>query len=41
MIADDANKAREKLPSGDSAEKKGKEFGKEAGSSVDDAVSLV
>ncbi|KAJ5240138.1 hypothetical protein N7468_004757 [Penicillium chermesinum] len=35
----DAHKAREKLPSTDSAEKKGKEFGKEAGATVDEAVN--
>ncbi|CAG8388339.1 unnamed protein product [Penicillium salamii] len=35
----DAEKAREKLPSTDSAEKYGKDLGKEAGSTVDDAVA--
>lgn len=34
----DADKAREKLPSTDSAEKAGKNFGKEAGANVDEAV---
>lgn len=34
----DADKAREKLPSSESAEKAGKEFGKEAGANVDEAV---
>lgn len=39
MSTVDAEKAREKLPSTDSAEKYGKDLGKEAGSTVDDAVS--
>lgn len=37
----DAEKAREKLPSTNNAEKTGKDFGKEAGANIDDAVSHV
>ncbi|KAJ5835164.1 hypothetical protein N7447_001190 [Penicillium robsamsonii] len=35
----DAEKAREKLPGKDNAEKYGKDFGKEAGANVDDAIA--
>lgn len=37
---DDADKAREKLPRGSSAEKAGENVGKEAGAAVDEAVRL-
>lgn len=36
----DADKAREKLPRGNSAEKWGESVGKEAGSNIDEAVWL-
>ncbi|CAG7921806.1 unnamed protein product [Penicillium olsonii] len=35
----DAEKAREKLPTSDSAEKYGKDLGKEAGAAADDAIA--
>jgi hypothetical protein len=35
----DAEKAREKIPGKDNAEKFGKDVGKEVGSNIDDAVS--
>ncbi|KXG48681.1 uncharacterized protein PGRI_025510 [Penicillium griseofulvum] len=35
----DAEKAREKLPGTDNAEKRGKEYGKEAGANIDDAIA--
>ncbi|CDM34087.1 hypothetical protein DTO013E5_9970 [Penicillium roqueforti] len=35
----DAEKAREKLPSTNNAEKTGKDFGKEAGANIDDAIA--
>ncbi|KAJ5468073.1 hypothetical protein N7475_005825 [Penicillium sp. IBT 31633x] len=35
----DAEKAREKMPTSDNAEKYGKDLGKEAGANVDDAIA--
>lgn len=40
LLPVDANKAREKLPRGSSAEKWGENVGKEAGSNIDEAVWL-
>jgi hypothetical protein len=37
----DADKAREKLPRGKNAEKFGESVGKEAGSNIDEAVSIL
>jgi hypothetical protein len=37
----DAEKAREKIPGADNAEKFGKDVGKQAGANIDDAVSTI